>query len=276
MFGNAELARPARGTKRDARLAVCRKNRKDCARRLHDSRESQLRRPFPRLSRRRYGAERKRFARPHDRAAADPLKTEFDTDHWRAACSKIAVERASCRGRTAGWMASIARIYPGPPIRQYSYVPHRSRRRTSKWRTSSSWRTGCFSRSSTRVSSHTNTRSRHKRNGRSTCRAICWGCDCEDDVRFDDHAQAHVRQASASVFRLRTLGDELDSAGLTWRFYTSQYGEVPPGVLVGVPGSEAHLLRTRLGERDHAAEKIPQRRQSRQARELYLDHAALH
>ncbi len=69
----------------------------------------------------------------------------------------------------------------------------------------------------------------------------------EADVRRDDHAQAHVRQAQRPCFDYETLGDELDDAGLTWRFYTSTITQ-RRRLLVGLSGGQAYLLRTGLGE----------------------------
>ena len=51
-----------------------------------------------------------------------------------------------------------------------------------------------------------------------------WGCDGgPNDLVSTRHREAHVRQnAGTSCFDYKTLGDELDEAGLSWRFYTSK------------------------------------------------------
>jgi phospholipase C len=54
-----------------------------------------------------------------------------------------------------------------------------------------------------------------------------WGCtgDASDSVETITHART-FGPTQSPCFDYETLGDELDKAGLTWRFYTSQY-QVP-------------------------------------------------
>ena len=69
-------------------------------------------------------------------------------------------------------------------------------------------------------------------------------------------AQRTARRKQA-CFDYQTLGDELDKARLSWRFYASKYGSASSGDggdVVELSGGEAHLLRSRLEERRHLAE----------------------
>ena len=57
-----------------------------------------------------------------------------------------------------------------------------------------------------------------------------WGC--EDDERFTVQkitSERTVKGSQKACFDYETLGDELDKAKLSWRFYASQYGSASSG-----------------------------------------------
>ena len=106
-----------------------------------------------------------------------------------------------------------------------------SRSRTSTWRTSGCSPTACSSRSSTRASSRISTSSPRRRSRASTCPYGLWGCDGgkSDDVPTITTQRECTATSSSRASTITTLGDELDAAGLTWRFYTSKYGSPSSG-----------------------------------------------
>ncbi len=78
----------------------------------------------------------------------------------------------------------------------------------------------------------------------------------------------------------RTLGDELDKAKLSWRFYASTYGSASSGQGAAwsrLRSGTTHPLRSGLEEERHLAElDVHHRRTRRQTRERHVDHARLH
>ena len=78
------------------------------------------------------------------------------------------------------------------------------------------------SRNSTRASSRISTSSPRRRTRASTFPTSYWGCDGGPSDRVATITQKpYLRPTHQACFDYRTLGDELDTAGLTWRFYTS-------------------------------------------------------
>ena len=76
----------------------------------------------------------------------------------------------------------------------------------------------------------TSTSSRRRRTRASNVPPLGWGCagGPGDYVRTITQQRTYGKQQSA-CFDYQTLGDELDEAGLSWRFYTSQYGSGSSG-----------------------------------------------
>ena len=259
------------------------RRRKDQARRLHRAREPQLRQSLPRLSRRRYGFERQELAGQDDRACSrSSLTTQLRYRSLGARrCSRPATEPASCPGthcRMDGFNKEVRRA-AGLTIRSTSTFRTANRSRTSTWRTSGFWPTGCSSRSSTRASSRINTSSPRRPKSSVNLPIGQWGCDGRpgDRGRRRSRSSARYGQNQQPCFDYQTLGDELDDAELSvallhqrvlrqrrravfWSGYQAvkhiSYG--PDWEDIVTPPKE-----------------VSHRRAARQARELYVDHAGL-
>ena len=142
--------------------------------------------------------------------------------------------RAASPARTAKWTVSIgntwdagiATIRRAPiNIRSTATCRRPSRNRTSKWATSTWWPTGCSPRTSTpAASSRISTSSPGKPVPQSTIRTVPWGCDGGPSERIGTVTVNPPRQYGGNIrpcFDNQTLGDELDTAGLSWGFYTA-------------------------------------------------------
>ena len=106
---------------------------------------------------------------------------------------------------------------------QYVYVPHEESKpyfdMAHEWVSP----TECFSRRSTRVSSahqYIIAAQAHV----ASMFPWSWGCEGGRAIGRHDPKERHPARTAAACFDYKTLGDELDKAGLSWRFYSSQYG----------------------------------------------------
>ena len=156
----------------------------------------------------------------------------------------------------------------------------RIRSRTSTWRMNGWSPTACSNRSSTRASSPP---IRHRRAGGFERRSAGGSLGLRgrpERCRRDAYARtASYGPTIVPCFDYQTLGDELDRAQplmAILRQHVRQPLERRRGVLVELPGRQAHLLRAGLEERrDRTELEVHHRRARRQARELHLDHAGL-
>ena len=107
-----------------------------------------------------------------------------------------------------------------------------------------------------------------------------WGCGGgKYDIIATITGSRGIGPYTRPCFGYETLGDELDKAKLSWRFYASAYGSRSSGAGAewsSVSGGQAYLRRPRLEERRHLAElEVDHRRPRGQARQLHLGHAGL-
>ena len=100
-----------------------------------------------------------------------------------------------------------------------------------------------------------------------------------DDTVADDHERPHLYGPNIEpCFDYQTLGDELDKAELSWRFYASQYGSASSGDGADWSSYQAvkHIHYGPDWKKRHLTElEVHHRRARREARELHLDHAGL-
>ena len=142
---------------------------------------------------------------------------------------RMPTEPESCRERSAGWTDSTKNSSTKRPressTRSTSTCRTANRSRISIWRTNGCSPTACSNRSSTRVSSPTNTSLPRKRSQSVNIPYGPWGCPPgPDDTVQTITIDRTYGTPQVPCFDYQTLGDELDAAGLSWRFYTSKYG----------------------------------------------------
>ena len=98
------------------------------------------------------------------------------------------------------------------------------RNRIGIWRASLFWPITCTRRSSTRVLWRISTSLQRRRTRASTCPAARGAVKAGLTTgNRRSRKSAPTARTKSPCFRYQTLGDELDGAGLSWRFYTSSY-----------------------------------------------------
>ena len=107
-----------------------------------------------------------------------------------------------------------------------------------------------------------------------------WGCPPgPSDFIYTLERDRSQGPPEVPCFDYQTLGDELDDAGLAWRFYTSQDGARSSGF--GAVWSAYQAVKhiyygpDWAKDVDNAAEEVSYRRSCREAREVHLDHTDL-
>ena len=84
-----------------------------------------------------------------------------------------------------------------------------------------------------------------------------WGCDGGPSDTIGTLTQQRTHGGAIAVcFENQTLGDSLDAAHLTWRYYTSALDDLRRRDVERLSGHQAHPLRRRLGQRHHAADPL--------------------
>ena len=247
---------------------------KDHAHRLHRAGEPQLRQSLSGISRRRHRVEGQELEGRDDRAAAGRALQRRTTSTIRQGDVRgVRRNRQTARHEVPHGRLRSKRAFVRPAaVRSPSTSTCRttSRSRTSTWRTSGCSPTDMFqSQLDESFVAHQYIIAAQAQSSVESAATACGaaGGGASDRVATH-HARAHVRQPSRRpCFDYKTLGDELDKAKLSWRFYTSKYGSPSSGdggYLVGLSGRQPHLLRTGLEERrHHAAEALSHRRAAR-------------
>ena len=106
---------------------------------------------------------------------------------------------------------------------------------------------------------------------RRSAATASWGCSggkYDTVATITQDSATSTDRTQQACFDYQTLGDELDKAQLSWRFYASAYGsdvERQRRDVVELSGRQAHLRRTRLEERRHLAELEVHHRRARRA-----------
>ena len=115
--------------------------------------------------------------------------------------------------------------FGGPKNPEYVYVPHTESKpyfdMAHEWVVA----IACSSRTSTRASFRINTSSPRRRSPASIFPPATGAATADRATRRDHYAAAHVSADARACFDYQTLGDELDTAKLTWRFYTSNIND---------------------------------------------------
>ncbi len=107
-----------------------------------------------------------------------------------------------------------------------------------------------------------------------------WGCGgaSYDSVRTVTKNRNPNGPSIKPCYDYETLGDELDKANLSWRFYASSYGSASSGTGAEWSGYMAvkHIRYGPDWKKSHLAElAVHHRRARRKARRLHVDHAGL-
>ncbi len=152
------------------------------------------------------------------------LKTAYIIDHSAQAMFTACNGTERFPALTAGWMASIKSTRMAvPPIPSTHTYRTTSPSHISIWRTNSCWAIISTRRKSTKASFRISTSLPDRPRRASTSRSVPNG---DATVETATRSARSIRTARSAarrrpVFDYTTLGDELDNAGLSWRFYSS-------------------------------------------------------
>ncbi len=164
------------------------------------------------------------------------LKTVYEIDHSAFAMFSACHGRGKLPGtkcRMDGF--NLERLYSGPRDGQYGYVPHRESK--PYWDMAHEWvladRTFASQLDESFVA-HQYIIAAQADSSVNVPFASPWGCGGEKSnvVSILRHDRSS-RGVQRPCFDYQTLGDELDNAGLPWRFYTSRYSKPMSGYWSG-------------------------------------------
>ena len=164
------------------------------------------------------------------------LKTQFDTDH----SARGMFEDCRGTGELPGTQCRMdgfnrERTYEAPPNAPYSYVPHSESKPYFEMAHEFVVADRMFqSQIDESFVAHQYAIAAQAKSSVNSPAGSGWGCAAKKPtyVATITRKRAYGKH-QRPCFDYETLGDELDGAGLSWRFYTSQYGEVPQGFWSG-------------------------------------------
>ena len=206
------------------------------------------------------------------------LETTFDTDH----SSRGMFEDCRGTGKLPGTQCrmdgfNLERTYGAPPHAQYSYVPHSESKPYFEMAHEFVVADRMFqSQLDESFVAHQYAIAAQAQSSVNSPVGFGWGCAAKKPTReLTITRKRTYGKYQRPCFDYMTLGDELDNAGLSWRFYTSTY-DVP---LQGYWSAYQAVKHIFYGP-DWANVVTPQRKflkdvKARQACELHLDNAAL-